>query len=222
MRVIAMTAMLFISMLVFIAGGTQVHAQPIKQATQSKQKHQTQKVVIKPGDTLLKIAKKHKTTYLRIFYANDSIKDPDLIFSGQKVRIPAKGEKLSPRPIGEAETQTAVEPKHKRSVHKKVSAHKAKHVAKPHKRHVAITYARSGGGVWDRIAKCESGGNWSTSTGNGYYGGLQFTVSSWRAVGGKGMPNHASKSEQIARAKILQSRQGWGAWPACTAKLGIR
>lgn len=222
MRVIAMTAMLFISMLVFIAGGTNVHAQPIEQATQSKQKHQTKKVVIRSGDTLLKIAKRQKTTYLRIFYANDSIKDPDLIFSGQKIRIPAKGEKLSPRPIGQAEVQTAVEPKNKRSLHKKTSVHTSRHTAKPHKRHVAITYARNNGGVWDKIARCESGGNWSISTGNGFYGGLQFTASSWHAVGGRGLPNHASKSEQIARAKILQSRQGWGAWPACTAKLGIR
>ncbi len=68
----------------------------------------------------------------------------------------------------------------------------------------------------------ESGGNWSINTGNGYYGGLQFSQSSWRAVGGSGSPSQASKSEQIARAEALKARQGWGAWPACSAKLGLR
>jgi uncharacterized protein YabE (DUF348 family) len=78
------------------------------------------------------------------------------------------------------------------------------------------------GSVWDRIAKCESGGNWSINTGNGFYGGLQFTLSTWRANGGSGMPNHASRAQQIAVAKKVQASQGWGAWPACTSKLGLR
>jgi uncharacterized protein YabE (DUF348 family) len=82
--------------------------------------------------------------------------------------------------------------------------------------------AVASGGVWDRIAACESGGNWSINTGNGFYGGLQFTLSTWRGYGGSGMPNQASRAAQIAVAKRIQAAQGWGAWPACTAKLGIR
>jgi uncharacterized protein YabE (DUF348 family) len=78
------------------------------------------------------------------------------------------------------------------------------------------------GSVWDRIAACESGGNWSINTGNGFYGGLQFTLSTWHGYGGTGMPNQASRAAQIAVAKRIQAAQGWGAWPACTAKLGIR
>jgi uncharacterized protein YabE (DUF348 family) len=78
------------------------------------------------------------------------------------------------------------------------------------------------GSVWDKIAACESGGNWSINTGNGFYGGLQFTLSTWRGYGGSGMPNQASRAAQIAVAKRIQAAQGWGAWPACTAKLGIR
>ncbi len=78
------------------------------------------------------------------------------------------------------------------------------------------------GGVWDKIAQCESGGNWSINTGNGYYGGLQFSLSTWRAYGGSGMPHQAGKAQQIAIAKKVQAAQGWGAWPACTAKLGLR
>ncbi|WP_241265990.1 transglycosylase family protein [Streptomyces boncukensis] len=78
-------------------------------------------------------------------------------------------------------------------------------------------------GVWDRIAKCESGGNWNTNTGNGYYGGLQFSAGTWKAYGGtKYAPtaDQASKSAQIAVAAKVQAGQGWGAWPSCSAKAG--
>ncbi len=77
-------------------------------------------------------------------------------------------------------------------------------------------------GVWDRLAACEAGGRWSINTGNGYYGGLQFSLSSWRAVGGTGYPHQASREEQIKRGRLLKARQGWGAWPSCTRKLGLR
>jgi resuscitation-promoting factor RpfB len=78
------------------------------------------------------------------------------------------------------------------------------------------------GSVWDKLAQCESGGNWSINTGNGYYGGLQFSLSTWRAYGGSGLPSDASREEQIAIAKKLQADAGWGAWPACSSKLGLR
>nr|WP_083441682.1 transglycosylase family protein [Nitriliruptor alkaliphilus] len=76
--------------------------------------------------------------------------------------------------------------------------------------------------VWDDLARCESGENWSINTGNGYYGGLQFTLSSWRGVGGSGYPHHHSRAEQIKRGERLQAQQGWGAWPHCSRKLGLR
>jgi hypothetical protein len=76
--------------------------------------------------------------------------------------------------------------------------------------------------IWDRLAQCESGGNWSINTGNGYYGGLQFSLQSWRGVGGSGYPHHHTRTEQIYRAERLLAIQGWGAWPACTRKLGYR
>ena len=65
------------------------------------------------------------------------------------------------------------------------------------------------------IAACESGGRWHISTGNGFYGGLQFTLSSWRAVGGSGYPHQATRLEQMYRAVRLARLQGWGAWPNC-------
>lgn len=83
--------------------------------------------------------------------------------------------------------------------------------------------AAADGGVWDRIAQCESGGNWRTNTGNGYYGGLQFSASTWRAYGGgayAATADKASKAQQIAVATKVQRAQGWGAWPSCSARTG--
>ncbi|WP_436698180.1 ubiquitin-like domain-containing protein [Nocardioides sp. BYT-33-1] len=80
----------------------------------------------------------------------------------------------------------------------------------------------SGNTVWDRLAQCESGGNWRINTGNGYYGGLQFSLSTWRANGGTGYPHQASRETQIAIATRLRDRSGgYGAWPGCAAKLGL-
>jgi resuscitation-promoting factor RpfA len=76
--------------------------------------------------------------------------------------------------------------------------------------------------TWDKVAQCESGGNWATSTGNGFHGGLQFTASTWRSFGGSGMPHQASRTEQIAVAERVLAAQGWKAWPACSHKLGLR
>lgn len=98
----------------------------------------------------------------------------------------------------------------------------AKSSSKPKVRKQSSSGASVYGGVWDRIAACESGGNWSINNGNGYYGGLQFTIQSWHAVGGSGLPSNASKAEQINRAQKLQAIQGWGAWPVCSAKAGLR
>ena len=78
------------------------------------------------------------------------------------------------------------------------------------------------GSVWDRLAECESGGNWSINTGNGYYGGLQFSLGTWQAYGGSGYPHENSKAEQIRIAtKVRDARGGYGDWPACAAKLGL-
>jgi hypothetical protein len=68
---------------------------------------------------------------------------------------------------------------------------------------------------WDAVAACESGGNWAINTGNGYYGGLQFTMGTWRANGGSGSPSQASREEQIRVAENVLRSQGRGAWPVC-------
>ncbi|HEY9294158.1 MAG TPA: SH3 domain-containing protein [Microlunatus sp.] len=76
--------------------------------------------------------------------------------------------------------------------------------------------------TWNELAMCESSGDWSINTGNGFYGGLQFTLQTWRGFGGTGMPNQASRSEQIRVAERILAVQGWVAWPACSSKLGLR
>ncbi|WP_031106770.1 transglycosylase family protein [Streptomyces sp. NRRL S-146] len=83
--------------------------------------------------------------------------------------------------------------------------------------------AAADSGVWDRIAQCESGGDWHINTGNGYYGGLQFAPSTWNAYGGTAYAptaDRASRSQQIAVATKVQRAQGWGAWPTCSARAG--
>ncbi len=81
---------------------------------------------------------------------------------------------------------------------------------------VATTNYASGSSAWDRIAECESGGNWAANTGNGYYGGLQFSPSTWRAYGGSGMPHQNSRAAQIAVAERVRAAEGgYGAWPVC-------
>lgn len=78
--------------------------------------------------------------------------------------------------------------------------------------------------VWDRVAACESGGRWHINTGNGYYGGLQFSSSTWKGYGGKkyaSQAHKASKSEQIKIAKKVLKGQGPGAWPVCSRKAGL-
>ena len=82
----------------------------------------------------------------------------------------------------------------------------------------------SGDSVWDDLAQCESGGNWSINTGNGYYGGLQFSHGTWHSYGGGEFaeyPHQASREEQIAVAERLRAARGYAPWPACRAKLGL-
>jgi resuscitation-promoting factor RpfA len=73
---------------------------------------------------------------------------------------------------------------------------------------------------WDELAQCESSGDWSTNTGNGFGGGLQFTDSTWKAFGGSGSPENASRSEQIQVAERVKAEQGMNAWPTCSKKTG--
>jgi len=94
---------------------------------------------------------------------------------------------------------------------------------------VALANATAAGAAtpqqWDALAKCESGGNWHINSGNGYYGGLQFNRSTWLAHGGGAFAqtaNKATREQQITVAARVAAKQGWGAWPSCSRKAGIR
>jgi resuscitation-promoting factor RpfA len=79
--------------------------------------------------------------------------------------------------------------------------------------------------TWNRLAHCESGGRWHINTGNGYYGGLQFSSPTWRAFGGRRyayQAHRATKRQQIRVAERVRRVQGWGAWPACSRRMGLR
>lgn len=79
--------------------------------------------------------------------------------------------------------------------------------------------------TWDRVAQCESGGNWAANTGNGHYGGLQFSDPTWDGYGGEAYAstaNHATRRQQITIAEKVLAGQGWGAWPTCSRKVGLR
>lgn len=95
-------------------------------------------------------------------------------------------------------------------------------IARPAPAAPAATY--SGDSVWDDLARCESGGNWSINTGNGYYGGLQFSYATWHGYGGGEFaeyPHQATREQQIVVAERLRAARGYQPWPSCRAKLGL-
>lgn len=109
----------------------------------------------------------------------------------------------------------------KRVVSQDVARRPVDEIVKVGTKEVAANFA-GGNSVWDRLAKCESGGNWAINTGNGYYGGLQFSLGTWRAYGGNGYPHQASRETQIAIAtKLRNASGGYGAWPGCARALGL-
>ncbi|GAA4523101.1 resuscitation-promoting factor [Brachybacterium paraconglomeratum] len=147
--------------------------------------------------------------------------------------VVAKGTKPAPKPEPVQEEKSSSSEK---SSSKKSSSEKRETGSKSNRSSERSSSESSGntgasapaapsGSVWDRIAQCESGGNWSINTGNGYYGGLQFSGQTWKAFGGgkyASTANQATRGQQIDIAKKVQAAQGWGAWPSCTSQLGIR
>lgn len=168
-------------------------------------------VTVAAGDYLEKIATENGSTMERMFFANTAIADPDVIYPGDKLRVPSAEEQLTSREI--PSNVVAAAP----AAAETYEASYTSYSAPPAPAAAPV----ASGSVWDQLAACESGGNWSINTGNGYYGGLQFSQSSWTAAGGSGSPQDASREEQIRVASNLQAMQGWGAWPSCSAKLGL-
>jgi len=167
---------------------------------QAKSIHKTKNryVTVQSGDNLTMIAKKYHTTYIRLFNANRKIANPDIIFAGQKLRVPRPHEKLVSRLVAVVSAPVQV-------------AYRSPTVS------AAPVHYSGGKTAWDRIAACESGGNWAINTGNGYYGGLQFTQQTWAGAGGLAYAPRAdlaTRSQQIAVA----SKLAIGNWPVCGAR----
>ena len=181
-------------------------------ATKAAKQHK--KVVVKQGDSLSKIAKRAKLSSWRpLWDLNTKIQHPNLIYPGQKLLLPAKGEKLKHRPLPAPAVTRVVAAERPASSTRRSTVNRSA---------AAPAAAPASGSVWDRLAQCESGGNWGINTGNGYSGGLQFSAGTWRANGGTGSAANASRAEQIRVAERIRASQGWGAWPACSSRLGLR
>lgn len=206
MRYFALFVMLFVGIITFGTSPASAQAN-----TETKKYVGKKYVQIKRGDTLSKIAKANNTNYKRLFDANLNIQHPDVIRAGEKVRIPHPKEVLKNRSVA------VVQPTAKKVSYNGYKSYKS---YKPQS-YTRATVSSTGGGAWDRLAACESGGNWSINTGNGYYGGLQFNQATWQSNGGKGYPHQASKAEQIRVAENLRAARGYSPWPACSAKLGL-
>lgn len=169
------------------------------------------KIEVKVGDSLIKIAAANQTTAARIYDANEQIADPNVIHPGDSLRIPEVDEQLPSRPLpGPAPAPAAAEPKRS---------------AKPRVKPATVVSYSGDASVWDRLAQCESGGNWSINTGNGYYGGLQFNSGTWLSNGGgayAARADLATREQQISVAEHLRAARGFAPWPGCSAKLGLR
>ena len=172
---------------------------------------------VQQGDSLSAIAAQtygKAADWPAVWWVNrHQLANPNQIAAGQRLRLPARGQvpalmaraAHAARPTSSPASAAASVPQASSPAAAPVSA------AAP---------ASSGGANWSAIAACESGGNWSANTGNGFYGGLQFTEQTWLAYGGgqyASSANLASEAQQIAVAERVLAGQGIGAWPVCGA-----
>ncbi|HET9769501.1 MAG TPA: transglycosylase family protein, partial [Acidimicrobiia bacterium] len=94
--------------------------------------------------------------------------------------------------------------------------------ATPRPRPVVAAATPGGDDVWRRLRNCEAGGRYNANSGNGYYGAYQFSAGTWRSLGYRGLPHQAAPEVQDEAARKLQARSGWGQWPACSRRIGVR
>jgi LysM repeat protein len=178
---------------------------------------------VQAGDTLAAIARANGLDWGTLYELNaDQLTSPSLIFPGQALQltgtVPASTDTTTETTdTTAATTDSTTETADAAETTADTSSETTTTSSDPVEPQGTVSLA-----TWDRLAECESNGDWSINTGNGYYGGLQFALSSWEWVGGSGYPHEATKAEQIARAEILLERQGWNAWPACSSALGLR
>lgn len=188
------------------------HSQPqppeTPQASNSGRDEEPMVVTVQGGDSLGKIARKHPAvTPCDIFDANPVLEDPNVVHEGQTLKVPSGPDNLPERPC----PQPPPEPESESD--------------SEHQPARASVQRVSGSSVWDRLAQCESSGDWTVNTGNGFYGGLQFHPQTWASFGGHAYaPNAhlATRQEEIVIAERVLASQGWKAWPSCSRQLGLR
>ncbi len=174
---------------------------------------------IVPGDTLGKIASRYGVSVAQLKAWNGL--HSDLIIAGRTLKV--NGPAVAAAPV----TRTAYQAPVKRAVAKSTyqapvrqtvyNASTTKRVTTTRTQAPAVRV--NNGLNWAALARCESGGNPSINTGNGYYGMYQFNLQTWRGVGGSGYPHQASAAEQTKRAQILYNMRGAQPWPVCGARL---
>ncbi len=194
MRKIAMMLLVTAAGVGFASGSA--HAAEAK----PERKEQPKKHVVASGDSLSTIATANQLESWRpIWNANPEVSNPDIINVGQELVIPNGETTERPLPAGYGEPVATV-------------AQPVKQTGKTYQP-AARRVAPTGGDVFARIRAKESGGNYATNTGNGYYGAYQFSLGTWRSVGGSGLPSDASPAEQDMRAQMLYSQRGCSPWP---------
>jgi len=184
--------------------------------------HGPDSYTVRPGDTLSVIAARaygSAADWPAVWWANRRpAPDPDMITAGQRLVLPSSYQvpqwlARAARAARAATASTRLAP---------AAAPGAAPIAPAAPTRASGPAPASSGGVnWSAIAACESGGNWSASTGNGFYGGLQFTEQTWLAYGGgqyASSANLATPGQQIAVAQRVLAGQGIGAWPVCGAR----
>ena len=179
--------------------------------------HVSASYTVQRGDSLSAIAARtygKAADWPAVWWANrHQVANPNQIAAGQRLRLPASGQV----PAWMAHAAGAAFPAPSRAS----AAASVSQASPPAAAPVSTAApASSGGANWSAIAACESGGNWSANTGNGFYGGLQFTEQTWLSYGGgryASSANLATKAQQIAVAERVLAGQGIGAWPACGA-----
>jgi len=178
--------------------------------------HQAQaSYTVKQGDTLSAIAAQaygNAANWPAVWWQNRrQMPNPNVIAAGQRLRLPASGHVPAWMARAARAAIPAAAPAAPSAAQAAAPAAGPASTAAP---------ASSGGANWSAIASCESGGNWSANTGNGFYGGLQFTQQTWLAYGGgqyASSANLATPAQQIAVAQRVLAGQGIGAWPVCGA-----
>lgn len=174
---------------------------------QAVQTQPTKTYVVQSGDNLSSIAQsENMNSWVPLWNANPNLADPNLIYAGQTLVVPTGPTTNRPLPPDAASMPAVIQSAAPVTTYHAPTTYVAREAA-------TTTYASSTSSILARVRMRESGGNYSTNTGNGFYGAYQFTIGTWESVGGQGLPSNASPAEQDMRAQMLYNERGCEPWP---------